>query len=118
MANRVYQWVHDEGLKSEDVAVLVAIRPKSLAYELLVLRMAALGVECVIECHGKGKCVLIDTVSRFKGLEVQAAVLWLGDEVIDEAQWEVAYVGATRAKSLLNIVGTMKVVKALRSRAQ
>lgn len=118
VANRVYQWVHDEGLKSEDVAVLVAIRPKSFAYELLALRMAALGVECVIECHGKDKCVLIDTVSRFKGLEVQAGVLWLGDEVIDEAQWEVAYVGATRAKSLLNIVGTMKVVKALRSHAQ
>lgn len=50
------------------------------------------------------------------GDEAQAVVLWLGDEVVDEKQWETVYVGATRAKSLLAIVGSQKVLKALRDR--
>ncbi len=42
---------------------------------------------------------------RFKGLEAQAIVLWLGDEIVNQCQWETIYVGTTRAKSLLAIVG-------------
>jgi hypothetical protein len=56
--------------------------------------------------------VLVDTVARFKGLESAAVVLWLGDEVVEEEQWESLYVGTTRAKSLLYIVGSAAVVDA------
>lgn len=115
VAKKVHHWVHIEGLKPEDVAVLVAKRPKGLAYDLLRERAEAAGVEWAFEGHGKAKCVLVDTVARFKGLEAQAVVLWVGDEVIDEAHWETMYVGTTRAKSLLNLVGSLKVVRALRS---
>ena len=104
-----------EGLRPEDVVVLVAKRPKDFLYELLKERKEAAGVEWAFEVHGKAKCVLVDTVARFKGLEAQAVVLWIGDEVIDEAHWETVYVGTTRAKSLLTVVGSMKVVKTLRA---
>lgn len=60
----------------------------------------------------------MDTAARFKGLEAQAVVHWVGDEVIDEAHWETVYVGITRAKSLLTIVGSVNVVKALRTRPE
>jgi len=116
VAKRVHQWVHVEGLKPEEVAVLVAKRPKGFLYELLMERAEAAGAEWAFEAHGKAKCVLVDTVARFKGLEAHAVVLWVGDEVVDEAHWETLYVGTTRAKSLLNIVGSPKVVRALRTR--
>jgi hypothetical protein len=61
---------------------------------------------------------LIDTVARFKGLEAQAVVLWLGDEIVSDEQWETVYVGSTRAKSLLAIVGSKEVLAALRARAK
>ncbi|HQX08268.1 MAG TPA: ATP-binding domain-containing protein, partial [Zoogloea sp.] len=116
VAKRVRQWVQVEGLKPEDVAVLVAKRPKALVYELLTQRTEAAGAKWALEAHGTAKSVLVDTVARFKGLEAQAVILWVGDEVVDEAHWETLYVGTTRAKSLLNIVGSLKVVSALRAR--
>lgn len=116
VSRRVHQWVHVEGLRPEDVAVLVAKRPKAQLYDLLDQRGDAMGITWAIEVHGRQRSVLVDTVARFKGLEAQAVVLWLGDEVVDEKQWETVYVGATRAKSLLAIVGSQKVLKALRGR--
>lgn len=116
VAKRVHQWVQVEGLKPEDVAVLVAKKPKGFLYELLKPRADAAGVEWAFEVHGKGKCVLVDTVARFKGLEAQAVVLWVGDEVVDEANWETVYVGLTRAKSLLVVVGTHKALQAIRQK--
>lgn len=114
VARRVHQWVQVEGLKPEDVVVLVAKRPKGFPYELLKPRTQMAGAGWAFETHGKAKCVLVDTVARFKGLEAQAIVLWIGDEVVDEAQWETLYVGTTRAKSLLAIVGSHKAIKGLR----
>lgn len=118
VAKRVHQWIHVEGLKPEDIAVLVAKRPKRFVYELLNQRAEAAGAEWAFEAHGKAKCVLVDTVARFKGLEAQAVVLWVGDDVVDEAHWETLYVGTTRAKSLLYFVGSSKVVRALRARSR
>jgi hypothetical protein len=114
VASRVSQWVRIEGLRPEDVAILVAKRPKGGAYELLAHRSQTVGVECVFEEHGRTKCVLVDTVARYKGLEAQAVILWIGEEIIDDQNWETVYVGATRAKSLLNVVGSVKAVKSLR----
>ena len=98
--------------------MLVANRPKAFAYELLEQRADVAGVGWASESHGRERCVLVDTVARFKGLEAQAVVLWLGDEVVEEKQWETVYVGTTRAKSILAIVGTHKVLRALRERRE
>ncbi|WP_455279018.1 AAA family ATPase [Cupriavidus necator] len=116
VVRRVSQWVQVEGLEPEDVAVLVARRPKGVAYELLKQRVDVAGVEWAIETHGREQSVLVDTVARFKGLEAHAVILWIGDEIVDEKQWETVYVGTTRAKSLLAVVGSHGALKALRER--
>ncbi|WP_429408457.1 NERD domain-containing protein [Paraburkholderia sp. MM5482-R1] len=116
VAKRVHHWVQVEGLKREDIAVLVAKRPKGFPYDLLKQRAEATGVGWIFEVHGKEKCVLVDTVARFKGLEAQAVVLWIGDEVVAEANWETVYVGTTRAKTLIAIVGSRDALKVLRGR--
>ena len=41
-------------------------------------------------------------------------MLWVGDEVVDEERKETMYVGATRAKSLLAVVGSNRALKKLR----
>jgi hypothetical protein len=111
VVRRVSQWIHIEGLKPEDVVVLVAQRPKSLPYELLSARAGAARVNWSFEVHGKPRSVLVDTVARFKGLEAQAVVLWIGDEVVEEGQWETMYVGTTRAKSLLAVIGSPDAIR-------
>jgi hypothetical protein len=116
VAKRVHQWVQVEGLKPEDVAVLVAKRPKIHTYELLKQREDAAGANWAIEVHGKAKCVLVDTVARFKGLEAQAVVLWIGNEVVTEENWETMYVGMTLAKTLLAVVGSQDALNILRGR--
>lgn len=115
VAHRVRKWLVDEALRPEDVVVLVAKRPKAYVYELLQAKPIHGSVAWAMEDHGRARSVLVDTVARFKGLEAQAVVLWLGDEVIDEEQWETVYVGATRAKSLLCIIGSPRTLKALRA---
>ena len=111
---RVAQWVGRDGLKAGDVAVLVAKTPKNYAYELLSEAAKNSSIKFVFADHGASGGVLVDTVSRFKGLESHAAVLWVGDEVVDEDRKETMYVGVTRAKSLLAVVGSNRALKKLR----
>ena len=42
-------------------------------------------------------------------------MLWVGDEVVDEDKKETMYVGVTRAKSLLAVVGSTRTLKKLRA---
>ncbi|MCI0723786.1 MAG: NERD domain-containing protein [Acidobacteria bacterium] len=116
VARRVRQWLTHEALRPEDVAVLIAKRPKAYVYDLLEVRPIHGSVAWAVEDHGRARSVLVDTVARFKGLEAQAVVLWLGEEVVDEEQWETVYVGSTRAKSLLCVVGAPRTLKALRAK--
>jgi hypothetical protein len=117
VARRVHQWVNVEGIDAQDIVVLVTKRPKAFYYGLLQKQQNASTVAWIVEEHGQHAAVLIDTVARFKGLEGQAVVLWLGDEVVDEKMWENVYVGLTRGKSLLAVVGTAKVLQVVREYA-
>lgn len=116
IAQRVRQWLSEEGLNPTDVAVLVAKRPKAMWYDLLQQQSQSIGVHWAVEAPARNRGVLLDTVARFKGLEAQAVVLWLGDDVVHKGEWETLYVGATRAKSLLCIVSTPSAAKVLRAR--
>ncbi len=62
-------------------------------YELLQQQSRGRGVHWAVETHVRSQGVLLDTVARFKGLEAQAVVLWLGEDVVDRGQWETFYVG-------------------------
>jgi hypothetical protein len=96
----------------EDIAILLAKRPKDRLYGLIKDQRLPGAVSWVIEAPRQRRSVFVDTVGHFKGLEAPVVILWVGDEVIDEEQWEYLYVGATRAKSLLHIVGSSKAVGA------
>ena len=48
--------------------------------------------------------VFVDPVSRFKGLEAHV-VMWIGAESLTPENRETLYVGISRAKHLLHIVG-------------
>lgn len=115
---RIRRWVVDEALRPHEIAILIAKRPKARAYELLQARATAAGIAFSMEVHGRAGHVLVDTVARFKGLEAQAVVLWVGDDVVSDEQWETVYVGTTRGKSLLTIVGSRGTVKALRAKLE
>mgnify|MGYP000874455352 CR=1 FL=1 len=117
VVRRVRRWIVDELLRPEDVVVLIAKRPKKIAYDLLQARGHAAGIVWAMEFHGRGRHVLVDTVARFKGLEAQAVVLWIGDEVVSDEQWETIYVGATRGKSLLTVVCSRRTLQTLREKA-
>ncbi len=113
IGKRVERWVLEDALDPKDIVVLVAKRPKGYAYELIRGHSLTGGLSWGEEQRGKSRSILFDTVPRFKGLEAQAVVLWIGDEVIDEKLWELLYVGSTRAKSLLSVVGSRRALSAI-----
>ena len=57
--------------------------------------------------------VLMDTVKRFKGLEAAIVFLWLPPVPSDMDDREALYVGLSRAKSMVYIVGTESACAAL-----
>jgi superfamily I DNA and RNA helicase len=101
------------GLRAEDVVVLLAKRPKAFLQDLLQRRRLPQGAGWASD-RAQGNSVLVETVGRFKGLEAEAVVLWLGDEVVEKEAWEQVYVGTTRAKSLLFVVGSASSLRAMR----
>jgi hypothetical protein len=101
------------GVEPGDITVLLAKRPKARLYQLLQAQRLPGGTVWAIETTGLRNAIFVDTVGRFKGLEAPVVVLWVGDEVIDNEQWELLYVGTTRAKSLLHVVGSGKVIAAV-----
>ena len=116
IANQVQRWVTVDRLEPKDIVVLIAKGPKEHCHQLLRRREAQSGVRWAIESHAfQRETTLVDTVARFKGLEAHAVVLWVGDEIIDDERWETLYVGATRAKSLLVVVSSERVQRAVRS---
>jgi len=102
-----------ESVRPEDIAVLLAKRPKARLYAQIQTHRLPAGIVWAVEDPGQRNSVFVDTVGRFKGLEAPAVVLWLGDETVAGEEWEVVYVGTTRAKSLLYVVGSTRAMDAL-----
>lgn len=103
-----------EGIAPEDMVVLIAdARHKSDYYALLrrlPLPRPAIWLE---EGPRGGSTVLLDTVPRFKGLESPVVFLWGIDSDTSQKQ-ELLYVGISRAKSLLFLVGNTEACSSLR----
>lgn len=100
-----------EKVRPEDIVVLIApsLR-KRVYYDLLRPLLLPQRVEWSFEAHRKPKTVLVDTVSRFKGLEAAVVLLWGLDDVEPNEQRELLYVALSRAKSRLYLVGTETAV--------
>ncbi len=53
--------------------------------------------------------VLVDTVKRYKGLESEVVFLWSLDGAITNKLNDLIYIGASRAKSILYLVGREEI---------
>lgn len=102
---QVTQLLEREGLQPEQIVILVCGEPKSAYYSPLrglpLPRCATWVVEGVAAERG----VRVDTVRRFKGLEADVVFLWGLDALPKTDEQEILYVGLSRAKSGLIVVG-------------
>jgi hypothetical protein len=103
IARHVTQLIHDEGLAPESIAILVASQPKDRFYSLLGKEALPKPAKWSREEHFMVHGVLIDTVKRFKGLERDVIFLWLDQQAVSIDA--LMYVGISRAKSVLYVVG-------------
>ena len=112
---RIVDLIAKQKVAPEDITVLIADSLNKAAYysrlkKLLLPRPAKWLEEGV---RGKNT-VLIETIQRFKGLESPIVILW-GLDTIDLSQrQELLYVGMSRAKSLLIIVGRKDTLAAIK----
>ncbi|MBN1491796.1 MAG: ATP-binding domain-containing protein [Phycisphaerae bacterium] len=104
---RIVDLVARQGVAAGDITVLIADALRKTDYYATLRRLPlpkpATWFEEGIRSNNTA---LIDTVQRFKGLESPIVILW-GLDTIDLARSEeLLYVGMSRAKSLLVVVGT------------
>lgn len=102
---RVTQLLDREGLQPEQIAILVCGEPKSAYYAQLQSLPLPRQAKWAAEGVAADKGVRIDTVRRFKGLEADIVFLWGLDTMPKKDEQELLYVGLSRAKSRLVIVG-------------
>ena len=104
IAAEVRRLIGAEGLQPLDVAILVLGKPKDEYYKLLTAHPVGSGLGWSVESQ-RPTGVLLDTVSRFKGLEASVVILWLPSLVDVEVDRELLYVGLSRGKSRLYLAG-------------
>lgn len=104
---RIVDLIARQGVSPGDITVLIADALRKADYYATLRRLPLPKPATWLEEGIRGtNTVLIDTIQRFKGLESPIVILW-GLDVIDLARnEELLYVGMSRAKSLLVVVGT------------
>lgn len=89
-----------------DITVLIADALHKAEYYAALRRLPLPRPASWLEEGVRGtNTVLIDTIQRFKGLESPIVILWGLDTIDLSRNQELLYVGMSRAKSLLVIVG-------------
>ncbi len=104
--NEIVALMSQEGVSPDQIGVLVCGRPKRRYIEHLDKKPLPSKAAWRVEDADLQSGVWLDTVRRFKGLEVDVLYLWGLDTLPDEDRREELYVGLSRAKSQLVLVGT------------
>lgn len=114
IAEKITNLIARHRVSPGDISVLVvdAMR-KSDYYDALARFSIPKPAEWGVENHGAPNSVLVDTVQRFKGLESPIVFLWIGDSADVISSSELLYVGISRAKSMLTVVGSDSACKRL-----
>lgn len=111
---RIVDFVARQGVAPGDITVLIADALRKADYYATLRRLPlpkpATWVE---EGIRSSNTVLIDTIQRFKGLESPIVIIWGLDTIDMTLREELLYVGMSRAKSMLVIVGTMATCTSL-----
>lgn len=106
---RIVNLIAKQGVKPGDITVLLADAMHKSEYYIALKRLPLPKTATWLEEGIRDKsAVLIDTIQRFKGLESPIVFLWGLDAVDFSRRHELLYVGMSRAKSLLVIVGQTK----------
>lgn len=105
IAREIGRLLTTDGLRPSDIVVLIMGKPKQSYYGLLSARRLVGNARWSVEVHDPG-AILLDTVARFKGLEAPIVFLWLPPVIDEDEDREALYVGLSRAKSRVYVVGS------------
>lgn len=94
--------VVDENVQAAQIAVLTDSR-------IVVDQMRAMAVADCMFADLNGNGIAVETVSRFKGLERDIVILTFTDQVTAMERSALIYVGLSRAKAALYVVGSSTV---------
>jgi UvrD-like helicase C-terminal domain/AAA domain/Nuclease-related domain len=108
IAAAVTKLIMDEQMAPEDIAILVVRDSKQPLYDALRGKPLPRGALWGVERHRTAATVVVDTVPRFKGLEAAIVFLCGMETVSDELDRELVYVGLSRAKSRVILVGSRR----------
>jgi len=115
-------WIHtlvgklisEERVSATDIAVLVVKGGSQSFSNALAARSLPKGASWGNKQHRLDGSVVIDTVSRFKGLEAAIVILCNFEDADSRADCELFYVGLSRAKSRIYLVGSAPAIKTIR----
>ncbi len=112
---RIVDLIAKQKVAPEDITVLIADSLNKAEYYSRLKKLPLPRPAKWLKEGVRGKnTVLIETIQRFKGLESPIVILW-GLDTIDLSQrQELLYVGMSRAKSLLIIVGRKDTLAAIK----
>ena len=103
IARQITRLIHDEKVSPKDIGVLFLGNMKKRSYEQLARETLPKPARWAVEEHFVESGVVVDTIKRFKGLEKNVIFLWMDSECEDQDR--LMYVGISRAKSELYVVG-------------
>jgi superfamily I DNA and RNA helicase len=110
----VSKLISEEGVSPTDIAVLAVRGGSPLLYNALAAHHLPRGTNWAIQQHRIDGTVVIDTVSRFKGLEAAIIILCNFEDADPQIDRELFYVGLSRAKSRIYLVGSASAIEIVR----
>ena len=107
IAMEITNLIANENVSPGDISVLILDpRGKKNKSDLLISEPLPDPYDWIVKHFQGNNQVLIDTVKRYKGLESEIVFLWGIDEIDLYPIEDLLYVGITRAKSILYLVGS------------
>lgn len=102
----VVNLLNREKVDAQRIAVLVCGEPKEAFYRAIERMPLPRACRWVVEGAAADRGVRLETVRRYKGLEADVVFLWGLDCLPARDERELLYVGISRAKSRLTLVGS------------
>jgi hypothetical protein len=111
VATAVTKLVSEERVSPADIAVLVVRDAKQPIYDAIARHPLPRGASWGVERHRLAGTITVDTVARFKGLEAAVVLLCGFENATSTADKELLYVGLSRAKSRVVLVGSGEAIR-------
>ncbi|HOW77649.1 MAG TPA: ATP-dependent helicase [Candidatus Competibacteraceae bacterium] len=111
---RIVDLIAKESVAPSHIVVLIAESERKQDYYAKLRRLPLpRPAQWMEEAPQSDQIVLLETVKRFKGLEAPIVFLWGLDMLNSTRRQELLYVGISRAKSMLYVVGNANTIKSV-----